>query len=151
MNLQQLSYPLNVYAALLQLSYGWVDSLHFGLGRAEGIDPPPDYPAMQQATRALLRACLPEEPAVIVDAGCGLGSLAAQLTAQGHRVLAISNNAEEVRIARTNAPEAQLFLADYAALRPSEKADVVVMEHSAQYFDSLLLFSRAREWLGAGG
>src|SRR5690554_2073608 len=151
MNLQQLSYPLNVYASLLQLSYGWVDSLHFELGRAEGFDPPPDYPTMQQATRALLRACLPEEPAVIVDAGCGLGSLAVQMTAQGHRVLAISNNAEEVGIARNNAPEAQLILADYAALRPSEQADVVVMEHSAQYFESLQLLSRAREWLRGGG
>ena len=155
MNLQQLAYPLNVYASLLQLAYGCADSLHFGLGHPgqnqTGSDQPPGYPAMQRATRALLCACLPEEPVVIVDAGCGLGSLAAQLSGQGHRVLAISNNAEEARIARINAPEADVLLADFAALRPSETADVVVMEHSAQYFDSLLLLSRAREWLRSGG
>lgn len=157
MNLQQLSYPLNVYASLLQQTYGCVDSLHFGLARGGGQgdgqegDLPMDYPAMQQATRALLCACLPTEPAVIVDAGCGLGSLAARMSALGHRVLAISNNAEEVRIARLNAPEAQVVLADYAVLQPAEPADVVVMEHSAQYFDSLLLLSKAREWLSAGG
>lgn len=145
MNFQQLAYPLNIYACLLQLEYGSVDSLHFGVGQSR------DYPDMQQAVRTLLSSHLPQEPSVIVDAGCGTGTLAAQLSAQGHRVLAISNNAEEARIARWNAPEAEVLLADFAALQPSEEANVVVMEHSAQYFDSLALLEKTREWLRSGG
>ncbi|MGB9456535.1 MAG: class I SAM-dependent methyltransferase [Bryobacteraceae bacterium] len=68
----------------------------------------------------------------ILDVCCGTGSLAAQLTARGHRVTGLDISREMLAYARADAPAAEFFVADAASFHLPGVCDAAVST-----FDSL--------------
>ncbi len=152
MNPRLLPFPLNVYAQTLTLASGTpADLLHFGVfdTEAELAD---GYAAAQlRAQQRLLTLLLPP-PARVLEIGCGSGTLARDLAAQGYEVMAITEIEEEWRNARALAGQrAQCEWVSLQEFADGRLFDIVLLQQSSQYLDPLLLFSRAAALLGEGG
>ncbi len=152
MNPRLLTFPLNVYAQTLTLASGTpADLLHFGVfdTEAELAD---GYAAAQlRAQQRLLTLLLPP-PARVLEIGCGSGTLARDLAAQGYEVMAITEIEEEWRNARALAGQrAQCEWVSLQEFADGRLFDIVLLQQSSQYLDPLLLFSRAAALLGEGG
>lgn len=147
-----LPFPLNVYAQTLLLEHGApVDLLHFGVFDSEA-ELAEGYPAAQQRAQQRLLALLLPPPARVLEIGCGSGTLARELAAQGYEVTALSEIEEEWRSAR--ALPAQGAQCEWVSLRDFADGrlfDIVLLQQSSQYLDPLLLFARAAALLGEGG
>jgi SAM-dependent methyltransferase len=116
------------------------------ISRQHGADPwlDPCLDAMHAAGNAVL------------ELGCGIGEDAAELTAQGFRVLASDLSRKMVRAAAANAPEARIFVADLSAPLPVRSAavDSVVASLSIHYFpwqQTVAVVEEVRRVLRPGG
>ncbi len=82
---------------------------------ASTFDEEPDHglrdPAVRAAWDARVRAWLPPEACDVVDLGCGTGSLAVLVAAQGHRVAGIDLSPSMVDLARRKAAVLDLEVA----------------------------------------
>jgi SAM-dependent methyltransferase len=88
----------------------------------------------------------------VLEIGCGAGTFARELAAQGYGVTALTDIEEEWRTASALPEQKALCvlqgLEDYV---PSARFDILLLQQSAQYYDPLLLLSRANAWLVDGG
>jgi len=152
MNPRHLPFPLNVYAQTLVLVTGEpADMLHFGVYDSR-VDPRMPYSAAQRRAQEQLLALSLPAPARVLEVGCGSGTLARDLAALGYEVTALTDIEEEWQTARA-LPQQQAHcelqrLEDFA---PPERFDILLFQQSAQYYDPLLLLSRANAWLADGG
>ncbi len=116
------------------------------ISRQHGADP--WFDPFQDAMRAAGETAL--------ELGCGIGEDAAELTAQGFRVLAFDVLRKPIRRAIANAPAARFFVADLQSPLPVRSAavDVVVASLSIHYFSwqtTVALMSEVRRVLRPGG
>ncbi len=152
MNPRLLPFPLNVYAQTLTLASGApAELLHFGVFDTEA-ELGDGYPAAQQRAQLRLLTLLLPPPARVLEIGCGSGTLARDLAAQGYEVTAITEIEEEWRSAC--ALPGQTAHCERVSLREFADGrlfDIVLLQQSSQYLDPLLLFSRAAALLGEGG
>jgi SAM-dependent methyltransferase len=105
---------------------------------AATFDAEPDHgladPATRAAWRSLLTSVLPPAPARVADLGCGTGSLAVLLAAEGYAVHGLDVSPEMVARARAKAADAGVDLdlrvgdANAPALDPASY-DVVLSRH----------------------
>lgn len=146
---QRLSFPLNVYAHLLQLKEGRVDYLHYGLFEPgeTGIA------AAQQRSSQLLLSRLPAAPCRVLEVGVGLGATLAQLVEHGHAVTGITPDLEQIGLARARLGAR----ADLLCIRLEDLPDalgpfdLVLFQESSQYIDLLALFEKTARLLQDGG
>jgi ubiquinone/menaquinone biosynthesis C-methylase UbiE len=105
---------------------------------AADFDDEPDHGLRAEYVRAewarLLRSWMPHEPVDVLDVGCGTGSLAVLLAADGHRVTGVDLAAGMVEQARAKAEKAGLdarFLVGDAARPPTggQRYGVVLARH----------------------
>jgi ubiquinone/menaquinone biosynthesis C-methylase UbiE len=105
-------------------------------GQAATFDEAADHglrdPAVREAWRALLLSVLPPAPARIADLGCGTGTLALLLAAEGYAVDGVDFAPEMIRRAREKEPVGQVSFteadADDPPLEPGTH-DVVLCRH----------------------
>lgn len=142
------SFPLNVYAHVLEKETGRVDYLHYGLFER------PDTPvgeAQAQATELLWRHLPP--PCRLLEVGIGLGTTLARLRAQGYQASGITPDAAQIAYARSRhgeqLPIACARLEDYA--EGSGQWDALLFQESAQYVNPVDLFESAGRLLGENG
>lgn len=102
--------------------------------RAAAFDAVPDHglasPVVRAAWSQRLREWVPNDSAEILDVGCGTGSLAQVLTAQGHLVTGVDLSPNMVEHARRKVPGQATFLVGDAADPPVDhRFDVVLCRH----------------------
>lgn len=156
--LQQLLYPLNIYAAAMQrdqgrisyLSYGWVDD-----ELSQAVVPLDAQEAMAEKILALIN-----KPAGsrILDVGCGTGELLLAMSARDYDLHGIDCNAEAVKLTRQTLLDggtaAQITQADFAQYWQSMEGgsfDVIVLQNSFRYFPPALVFAAAMHLLAPAG
>lgn len=154
---QSLIFPLNVYAELLELAFGQVDFLSYGLQTAPDLS----ITGAQQAMAARLMAMIEPAPgATVLDVGCGTGALAMELARSGYQVTGIDVSEQALGAARRRvgdaAPSASvttpaLTLAGMQNYEPDQRFDVLVLQNSARYLSPLTVFAHARRLLKADG
>jgi ubiquinone/menaquinone biosynthesis C-methylase UbiE len=91
-------------------------------------------PLTREAWRRLLLAHLPSAPAAVADIGCGTGTLAVLLAAEGYAVTGLDFAPAMIRAARAKARTAgvrcRFVLSDAAApMLPDHSFDVVLARH----------------------
>ena len=156
--LQQLLYPLNIYAAAMQrdqgrisyLSYGWVDD-----ELSQAVVPLDAQAAMAEKLLALIN-----KPAGsrILDVGCGTGELLLAMSGRDYDLHGIDCNTEAIRLARQTLQDggatAQVIEADFAHVWQSMESgsfDVIVLQNSFRYFSPALVFAAAMHLLAPAG
>lgn len=167
---QSLVFPLNVYAELLELAFGEVDFLSYGLQ----AEPDMSITAAQQVMTTRLMAMIGLAPgATVLDVGCGTGALALQLAQAGYQVTAIDvsdyaiSAAKQrfIRMASSTNDEQESgagvqydavrqplpVLADLQTFAPDQRFDVLVLQNSARYLSPLAVFVHARRLLKTDG
>ena len=152
MNPRHLPFPLNVYAQTLALASGEPpEFLHFGVYDAQERSHL-SYAAAQRRAQDQLQALMLPPSARVLEIGCGAGTFARDLAAQGYDVTALTDIEEEWRTASALPEQKALCvlqgLEDYV---PPARFDILLLQQSAQYYDPLLLLSRANAWLVDGG
>jgi len=152
MNPRHLPFPLNVYAQTLALASGEPpEFLHFGVYYAQERSHL-SYAAAQRRAQDQLQALMLPPSARVLEIGCGAGTFARDLAAQGYDVTALTDIEEEWRTASALPEQKALCvlqgLEDYV---PPARFDILLLQQSAQYYDPLLLLSRANAWLVDGG
>jgi SAM-dependent methyltransferase len=107
-------------------------------GQAATFDDQPDHglldPVAREAWRRLLLAHLPTAPAAVADLGCGTGTLAVLLAAEGYAVTGLDFAPAMIKTARDKARRAgvrcRFVLSDAAAPSlPDASFDVVLARH----------------------
>jgi SAM-dependent methyltransferase len=63
----------------------------------------------------------------VLDAGCGTGRVAVELTNRGVAVVAVDNDPDMIAAARAKSPEVRWIVADLAELTLTDRFDVVVL------------------------
>jgi SAM-dependent methyltransferase len=129
-------FPLNVFMHVLTLEEGSVNSLHYGLFEREG-EP---LAAAQERSTELLLARLPRPPARLLDAGTGLGTTLARLTALGYDVLGITPDEKQIALLD---PSLNAQCVMFENLETIEPFDAVLFQESSQYIPSKPLFAKA--------
>lgn len=139
-HLLQLSFPTNVYAALLQWSEGRVEHLHCGL--FDGVDEPV-WQAQARANQRL-RALMPP-PCRVLKVGIGLGSILRELGAAGYDVLGITPCA--FRSAAAQARHGAAIQVEVVQLEdlptPAKPWDLMLLHESLKLSEPLALFEAA--------
>lgn len=141
------SFPLNVYARIIELEDGGVEYLHYGMfeqpGESAGI--------AQRRAAELLWSRLPP-PCKTLDVGIGLGTTLARLLAAGYATTGITPDAAQIRHVGTRlgtAPLVQTRFEDFAA--DPGRWYLILFQESAQYIDPIDLFEGADRLLAANG
>jgi len=148
----QLDFPLNVYAHALYLQQGEVQYLHYGLVEAQEDAWVVGALTAQQRATELLLTQLPPPPAQILEVGLGLGTLASILINRGYQVTAISPDPSQIALSQPRLGDtAQLFCTTLENFTATKQFDVILLQESAQYIDSLTLFNQAQDLLKAHG
>lgn len=141
------SFPLNVYARVLELREGRVDHLHYGvfdeLGEAAGI-------AQQRASELLWQALPP--PCRILEVGIGLGTTLARLNSAGYEASGITPDAGQAEFARRR-HGGQISvevsrLEDFT--RDAGHWQAMLFQESGQYIESVALFDAVDRLLHDG-
>ncbi len=149
MNLRDISFPLNVYAAMLAWSGIPLDYLHYGL---YATPDEPTGPAQRRASD-LLWAHMPAAPCRVLEVGIGLGTTLQRLQQSGYTALGITPDAAQAAIARERhgaAVQVQVCrLEDLPA--PAQAFDLMLLQESAQYIEPLDLFEAADRLLAEEG
>ncbi|MEX0904064.1 MAG: methyltransferase domain-containing protein [Pseudohongiellaceae bacterium] len=145
---ETLSFPLNVYAKLLQLDGKPVDYLHFGLFETADEDV---YSAQQRSTD-LIFDHLPKAPASILEVGMGLGTLQKILLEKGYRAQGITPDRPQYEIARHKLGDsATIHCTGFETFRTEVRFDTIISQESAQYIDILELLPKVNSLLKPGG
>lgn len=69
----------------------------------------------------------PEQKISLLDAGCGTGRLAIEMTSRGHRSVGVDLDPDMIDRARSKAPDIEWHVADLSKLELGTKSEVVVM------------------------
>ncbi len=91
-----------------------------------------------------------EEPAYVVDLGCGPGNLTALLAKRWPRarLVGIDSSTEMIDTARNDHPEVDWLVADIAEWEPDRAVDVLYSNATLHWLDDhAQLFPRLRSWL----
>jgi len=152
MNPRHLPFPLNVYAQTLALVTGEpADMLHFGVHDAR-VDLRMPYSAAQRRAQEQLLALGLPAPARVLEVGCGSGALARELASLGYEVTALTVIEEEWQSASALPQQhVRYLLQRLEDFVPQARFDILLLQQSAQYYDPLLLLSRANALLTDGG
>lgn len=143
----RFSFPLNVYARLLELQEGQVDYLHFG------VFDHPDEPVLQAQQRAteLLWQALPA-PGRLLEVGIGLGTTLTRLLQQGWQPLGITPEPAQIDVAQERQggllPLRCTRLEDLGA--DAGPFDTMLFQESAQYIAPMEIFAAADRLLVKG-
>lgn len=91
----------------------------------------------------------------ILDAGCGTGRVAIELSRRGKSVVGVDNDEDMLTLARAKADDVEWILADLASVRLEMRFDVVVMagdvlNYVKPGFESMVVSNMSRH-LDAGG
>ncbi|WP_088285360.1 bifunctional class I SAM-dependent methyltransferase/GNAT family N-acetyltransferase [Ideonella sp. A 288] len=147
MTVKDFSFPLNVFARLLEMQEGRVEYLHFPT--FESADEPV-LQAQERASRHLWQALPP--PGRLLEVGIGLGTTLARLSAAGYRAMGITPEAAQVaEVRRRHGPLVEVMesrLEDFA--HEAGQWDALLFQESAQYIDPLALFDAAERLLHGG-
>lgn len=157
---QKLSFPLDVYAALLRqttghapfLSYGWLED-------NDGVDPAALVKAQSRAAKALIAAIDCPSAAAVLEVGCGTGTLSEMMASAGYQVTAIDNNPVAIRLtsellAQSDQTAVSVIQADfnqYWRQAPVAAFDVIVFHNTARYFKPMSMMAAASTLLKPGG
>lgn len=150
--LQNLVFPLNVYASLV-----WAESGEpGGLGYGCMTSPQTDLPAAQlHMTDRILESMVASSGARVLDVGCGSGFLVQLLVERGYQVVGIDNNEAAVFLAANRvSADTQNDVLVHVALEdfPQDQTfDVIVMQNSMRYLSPLVAFNRVQHLLNPGG
>jgi len=113
-------------------------------GQAATFDDEPDHglrdPAVRRVWTTLLLPLLPAAPSLILDVGCGTGSLAVLLAAAGHEVCGVDSSGRMLERARAKAAAVgapAVFVQGDARRLPFAPAafDMVLARHLLWAFD----------------
>jgi SAM-dependent methyltransferase len=146
-----IAFPLNVYAHSLSLEEDQVDYLHYGLFKPdESIH---QVQIAQQRSSDLVLKYLPKPPCRILEIGIGLGTTASILAERGYSITGISPDPYQVAIAKERVPDTvNLECISFEAFSaPKESFDVILLQESAQYINSLLLYNKSYDLLSSNG
>lgn len=145
---KHFSFPLNVYAHVLEKEDGRVDYLHYGLFDREGIS----ANEAQANSSELLWHNLPP-PCKLLEVGIGLGTTLARLCREGYSATGITPDASQIAYARNRygegLPAVCTKLEDYC--EAAGQWDAVLFQESAQYVDPIDLFEAVGRLLVADG
>lgn len=146
MSTERFTFPLNVYARMLELGEGRLDYLHYGLFEH---DDEPVWQAQERASQ-LLWAALPP-PCRVLEVGVGVGTTLRRLGEAGYQALGISPDAaqlDEVRFRHGDA--VRVLNSTLEAIVPGHDPwDLLLLQESAQYIAPLDLFEAADRLLVA--
>lgn len=150
-NYVNLAFPLNVFAHSLYLEEDQVDYLHYGLFQPdESIH---QVQIAQQRSSDLVLKYLPEPPCRILEIGIGLGTTASILAERGYSITAISPDAYQVAVAKERVPDTVnlecVSFEEFSA--PEGSFDVILLQESAQYINSLFLYNKSYDLLSSNG
>ena len=147
-DLTSLTYPLNVYAALLEKDAGSAVHLHYGYFMHH------DEPIQQAQNNAvdLLWEQLPSE-GKILEVGCGLGGLTHKLVSLGYDVTGITPDPQQCEFAYSrygnDLPVKCTSLEEF--IEDEGTWDILLFHESSQYISMLALFERAAVLLNEEG
>ncbi len=146
---RDLTFPLNVYAHTLLLQEGKATYLHYGLFENHETD----LQTAQQYSTDLLISRLPASACRILEVGVGLGTTFSLLTQQGHQVHGITPDAQQINhIHKSLGKDVAITcqrLEDFES--QAESFDVILLQESAQYIESLVIFNKAADLLSPSG
>ena len=135
-------YPLNVFMYILTHEEGAVPYLHYGLFES----PDETIGAAQERSTEMLLARLPAPPATVLEAGIGVGTTLARLTAQGYQATGITPDLQQVAMVRAKyGDHLQVYGSAFETFETAATFDSVIFQESAQYIDAAALFGRARD------
>jgi len=145
---KDFSFPLNVYAHILEKEEGRVDYLHYGLFDREGCTA---TEAQANSTKLLWQHLPP--PCKLLEVGIGLGTILARLCNEGYRATGITPDAPQIAYAKSrygeDLPTICARLEDFT--EASGQWDAMLFQESAQYIDPVDLFEAAGRLLVADG
>ncbi len=146
-----LSFPLNVFAHSIFLEVNHVDYLHYGLFKPE--ESIHQVQIAQQRSSNLVLKHLPEPPCRILEIGIGLGTTASILAELGYSITGISPDPYQVAVAKQRVPDTVnlecVSFEEFSA--PKESFDVILLQESAQYINSLFLYNKSYDLLSSNG
>lgn len=145
---KDFSFPLNVYAHILEKEEGRVDYLHYGLFDREGCTA---TEAQANSTKLLWQHLPP--PCKLLEVGIGLGTILARLCNEGYSATGITPDAPQIAYAKSRygegLPALCAKLEDFT--EDPGQWDVMLFQESAQYIDPVDLFEAAGRLLVADG
>ncbi len=153
-HLRDFSFPLNVYARLLELEDGYAEYMHYGLfERSDG-----SAAEAQRRASDLLWQHLPP-PCRLLDVGVGLGTSLRRLTDAGYAVVGVTPDAAQISFVRqrhgdavrTECTRYEDFSEGLGVDGQAGKWDAILFQESAQYINDLDLFDQADRLLGERG
>lgn len=155
-HLQNLTYPLNVYASLVKAEFGDLSGLGYGCMTAAATD----ISSAQLRMTARLRQAVVEAPGSrLLDVGCGMGRLAQQLAQRGYPVVGIDNNAAALALAQctldagssSNCAQSTFIHVAFEDFVADQPFDVMIMQNSLRYLQTLTAFNKVQKHLKPGG
>lgn len=155
-HLQNLTYPLNVYASLVKAEFGDLSGLGYGCMTAAATD----MSSAQLRMTARLEQAVVEAPGSrVLDVGCGMGRLAQQLAQRGYPVVGIDNNAAALALAQCtldaecspNCAERTFIHVAFEDFVADQAFDVMIMQNSLRYLQTLTAFNKIHRHLKPGG
>lgn len=145
---KDFSFPLNVYAHILEKEEGRVDYLHYGLFDQDGISA---SEAQANSTKLLWQHLPP--PGKLLEVGIGLGTTLARLCSEGYAATGITPDASQIAYAKNrhgeDLPAVCSKLEDY--FEAPGQWEAMLFQESAQYVDPVDLFESASRLLVADG
>lgn len=143
------SFPLNVYAYVLDMEPEKLRYLHYGW-----FDDPsePIAVAQERSTQELFAWLLPA-PARVLEVGAGIGTTLAMLRARGYDVLGITPDESQIACIRKRyGDDFPVYPVRFEDLDVAPWTfDCILFRESSQYISLELLFSRAASLLCPGG
>jgi hypothetical protein len=135
-------YPLNVFMHILTHEECEVSYLHYGL-----FDRPDErIGTAQERSTDLLFSRLPAPPARILEAGIGLGTTLARLTAAAYDAVGITPDEKQIEWVRSRYGHTlKVRQSAFESFTTTGTYDCILFQESSQYIDSALLWAKARE------
>lgn len=156
--LQQLLYPLNIYAAAMQQDQGRITYLSYGWVGDELSQSASPLDAQQAVADKILSLVNKPAGSRVLDVGCGSGELMAALAVRGFDVHGLDSNGQSVSLARqtlmARGQTGHIIHADFVKAWQSMDAgcfDVIILQNSFRYFTPALVFAAAMHLLAPGG